>query len=134
MDLKRLGTRGLRHYGNSVLHPHRVTGVLGRGRLQPCAQVKHMHKRCQQIRTAIASISVMYEQHHAICKIKSERSDSVLCRHTDVFAFNRCQNPSAMFEHSNITWKNKNSSHGNSIKTVSNNGNSFYHPFHRKNK
>ena len=49
MDLQRLGTRGLRHYGNSILHPHRVTGMLGRGRLQPCAQIKHMYRVCQQI-------------------------------------------------------------------------------------
>lgn len=36
LNLQRLGTRGLRHYGNSILHPHGVTGVLGRGCLQPC--------------------------------------------------------------------------------------------------
>lgn len=88
MDLQRLGTRGLRHYGNSILHPHRVTGVLGRGRLQPCVQIKHMHRECQQIYTAIPSTSVTCKLYHAICKINSERSDKRQYMQADLSAFN----------------------------------------------
>lgn len=119
LDLQRLATRGLRHYGNSILHPHRVTGMLGRGRLQPCAQIKHMYSICQQI-----SKETLYKQRRAVCKkIRGHARDHVTCfLHTDLCAFNRCQNPSAVFEHSNSTWENKNSSHGNSMQTVSNNG------------
>lgn len=88
MELQRLGTRGLRHYGNSILHPHRVTGVLGRGRLQPCVQIKHMHIGCQQINTAIPFASVAYKLYHAICKIKSERSNKRKYTEADLSAFN----------------------------------------------
>lgn len=60
LDLKRLGSRGLGHYGNSILHPHGVTGVLGGGRLQPCAQRAHgVHKYSRQHPTSTATPSVL---------------------------------------------------------------------------
>ena len=71
-----MGTRGLRHYWNGVLHPHRVTSVLGRRCLQPCEQMNQQGadvKRTAQKRNESVSVKTRREGSQATHKPNKER-------------------------------------------------------------